>query len=141
MPRLRVLACGHRQPIYWRHHFDFDDINKAFAVAMTIPLEHIANMPAFSPYYPMPPARYRNVCFQYVYFRADPAAVDRVLPACFQPSADGFCAAFGLSAQWTANYGKFEESGLIVKCTYKGQQGYFAPVVFLNSRSSIPRRP
>ena len=105
---------------------------------MTIALEQIANMPAFSPYYPMPPARYRNVRFQYVYFRADVAAVDRVLPACFDPAADGFCAAFGLSAQWTANYGTFEESGLIVKCSYKGQVGYFAPVVFLNSRSSIP---
>ena len=105
---------------------------------MTIPLEQIANMPAFSPYYPMPPARYRNVRFQYVYFRADVAAVDRVLPACFEPAPDGFCAAFGLSAPWTANYGRFEESGLIVKCTYQGQQGYFAPVVFLNSRGSIP---
>ena len=95
-------------------------------------------MPAFSPYYPMPPARYRNVRFQYVYFRADLAALDRVLPACFEPATDGFCAAFGLSAQWTANYGTFDESGLVVKCMYNGQVGYFAPVVFLNSRSSIP---
>ena len=105
---------------------------------MSIPLDQIENMPAFSPYYPMPPARYRNVRFQYVYFRADVSAVDRVLPACFQPSDDGYCAAFGLSAAWTANYGPFEESGLLVKCTYNGQLGYFVPIVFLNSRSSIP---
>ena len=105
---------------------------------MSIPLEQIANMPAFSPYYPMPPARYRNVRFQYVYFRADVAALERVLPACFEPSEDGFCAAFGLSAGWSANYGQFDESGLVVKCRYNGQVGYFAPVVFLNSRSSIP---
>ena len=105
---------------------------------MTIPLGQIANMPAYSPYYPMPPARYRNVRFQYVYFRADVAALDRVLPECFEPAADGFCAAFGLSAEWTANYGAFEESGLIVKCSRAGQVGYFAPVVFLNSRGSIP---
>ena len=74
---------------------------------MSIPLEQIANMPAFSPYYPMPPARYRNVRFQYVYFRADVAALDRVLPACFEPSADVFCTAFGLAAGWSANYGCF----------------------------------
>jgi acetoacetate decarboxylase len=104
---------------------------------MTIPLDQIANMPACSSYYPMPPARYRNVRFQYVCFRADVAAIDRVLPACFEPATDGFCAAFGLSAEWTANYGKFEESGLLVRCNYNGQTGYFAPVVFLNSRSSI----
>ena len=105
---------------------------------MTIPLDKIANMPAFSPYYPMPPARYRNVRFQYVYFRVDVSAVDRVLPACFEPSDDGFCAAIGLSAEWTANYGPFQESLLVVKCKYEGKTGFFAPVVFLNSRSSIP---
>ena len=105
---------------------------------MAIPLDTIANMPAFSPYYPMPPARYRNVRFQYVYFRADTSAVDRVLPACFEAADDGFCAAFGLTVPWSANYGQFQESGLLVKCTYEGQEGYFAPVVFLNSRGSIP---
>lgn len=105
---------------------------------MSIPLDQIANMPAFSPYYPMPPARYRNARFQFVYFRADVAAVERVLPACFEPAEDGFCAAIGLAIPWAANYGKFEESVLTVKCKYKGQEGFFAPVVFLNSRSSIP---
>lgn len=105
---------------------------------MTIPLETIENMPAFSPYYPMPPARYRNGRFQYVYFRADVSAVDRVLPECFEPSDDGFCVAIGLSIPWSANYGSFDESVLLVKCTYEGETGYFAPVVFLNSRGSIP---
>ena len=105
---------------------------------MTIPLEKIDNMPAFSPYYPMPPARYRNAKFQYVCFRADVAAVERVLPACFEPSDDGFCVAIGLSIGWAANYGKFEESLLSVKCSFEGKTGYFSPVVFLNSRSSIP---
>ncbi len=105
---------------------------------MTIPLETIENMPAFSPYYPMPPARYRNGRFQYVYFRADVSAVDRVLPECFEPSDDGFCVAIGLSIPWSANYGSFDESVLMVKCTYEGETGYFAPVVFLNSRGSIP---
>lgn len=105
---------------------------------MSIPMEEIANMPAYSPYYPMPPARYRNVRFHYVYFRADVAAIDRVLPACFEASEDGFCAAIGITIPWSANYGQFEESVLVVKCTYDGQVGYFAPVAFLNSRSSIP---
>jgi acetoacetate decarboxylase len=105
---------------------------------MTIPLDRIANMPAYSPYYPMPPARYRNVQFHYVYFRADVSAIDRVLPACFEAAEDGFCAAAGISIRWSANYGRFEESVLIVKCTYGGQSGYFVPIAFLNSRSSIP---
>lgn len=105
---------------------------------MAIAMESIANMPAFSPYYPMPPARYRNVRFQFVSFRVEVAAVERVLPACFQASDDGLCTAIGLTVPWSANYGAFEESVLAVKCTYLDQVGYFTPVVFLNSRSSIP---
>ena len=105
---------------------------------MTIPLDQIDNMPAFSPYYPMPPARYRNVRFHHVFFRADPAAVDRVLPACFAPSDDGLCVAIGLTVPWSANYGAFDEGVLVVKCRYEGDTGFFAPVVFLNSRGSIP---
>ena len=105
---------------------------------MSIPLTSITGMPAFSSYYPMPPARYRNVQFQTVYFRADVAAIERVLPDCLEASDDGFCAAIGLSVPWSANYGAFQESLVIVRCRYQGQVGYFAPVVFLDSRSSIP---
>ena len=105
---------------------------------MAIAMKSIANMPAFSPYYPMPPARYRNVRFQYVSFRADAAAVERLLPECFEVSDDGMCMAIGLTVAWSANYGAFEESVLVVKCTYQGQVGYFTPVAFLNSRCSIP---
>ena len=42
---------------------------------MNIPLEQIANMPAFVPYYAPPPARYRNVKLQFVDFRADVSAL------------------------------------------------------------------
>lgn len=105
---------------------------------MSIPMDQITGMPAFSPYYPAPPARYRNARFQFVCFRADVDAVSRVLPACLEPAEDGFCVAIGLSVAWSANYGAFQESVLVVKCIYGGQEGYFTPIAFLNSRSSIP---
>jgi acetoacetate decarboxylase len=46
--------------------------------------------------------------------------------------------AIGLTAPWTSSYGDFQESVLSVKCSYEGTVGYFAPIAFLNSRSSIP---
>ncbi|HCR18437.1 MAG TPA: hypothetical protein DIU35_13235 [Candidatus Latescibacteria bacterium] len=64
---------------------------------MTIALDKQAGMPAFSSYFPLPLARYRNVQFQFVYFRPEIAAVGRLLPACFEPADDGFCAAIGLT--------------------------------------------
>ncbi len=105
---------------------------------MTVPMDEIEGMPAFSPYYPMPPARYRNVRLHQVYFRAEISAVERVLPACFEPSDDGFCVATGLTVGWSSSYGAFDESFLTVRCAYRGETGYFTPVAFLNSRSSIP---
>lgn len=105
---------------------------------MTIPLDQIKSMPTFSPYFPMPPARYRNTKSQIVYFRAAESAIDRVLPECFEPSGDGMCMAMGLTVPWSANYGAFDESVLSVKCTYEGIGGWFSPVAFLNSKSSIP---
>jgi acetoacetate decarboxylase len=105
---------------------------------MTIPLDQIVSIPAFSPYYPMLPARYRNVKFHHVFFRAELSAISRVLPACFELSEDGMCSAVGLTVPWSGNYGAFDESALSVKCMYKGQEGWFTVVAFLNSKSSIP---
>ncbi len=105
---------------------------------MSIPMNQIAGMPAFSPYFPVPPARYRNVRFQWVKFRSDSASIDRYLPECFTSADDGECLAFGLDVGWCANYGSFQEAGLLVKCHWRNQIGYFSPVVYLNSRGSIP---
>lgn len=105
---------------------------------MTIPLDRIKSMPAFSPYFPMPPARYRNAKTQMVYFRAAESAIDRVLPECFELPADPVCMAVGLTVPWSANYGAFDESVLSVTCRYEGEDGWFTPVAFLNSKSSIP---
>ena len=105
---------------------------------MTVPLDSIRSMPAFSPYFPMPPARYRNMRSQTVYFRAAESAIDRVLPECFDLPDDPVCMATGLTVPWSANYGAFDESVLSVSCRYEGEEGWFAPVAFLNSKSSIP---
>ncbi|GIS62758.1 MAG: hypothetical protein CM1200mP2_49830 [Planctomycetaceae bacterium] len=48
---------------------------------MSIRLDQIVNMPAFAPYYANPPARYRNVKFQFVDFRADVSAWNACCPS------------------------------------------------------------
>ena len=105
---------------------------------MTIPLNKINGMPAFSTYFPKPPALYKGVKSHQVHFKADKNAIDRVLPSCFEPSDDALCIASGMTISWCSNYGQFEESTLSVKCKYKNQEGYFCVIAFLNSKSSIP---
>ncbi len=105
---------------------------------MTIPMDKIGTIPVFSPYYPRPPARYRNNKSQFVFFRADESAIDRVLPSCFELSGSGLCVAHGISVEWSAHYGKFEGCKLYVECIFQGKVGYFCVVSFLNTKCSIP---
>ena len=105
---------------------------------MTIPLDKINGMPAYSTYFPKPPAIYKGVKSHQIHFKADKNAISRVLPSCFEPSDDRLCIASGMSIEWCSNYGQFEESTLSVKCKYKNYEGYFCVIAFLNSKSSIP---
>ena len=100
-------------------------------------MDRIAGMPPFSPYYPAPPARYRNLRTQIVRFRTDPGAVGRLLPEFLDPAPDGECAALGIDAPWSSHYGAFQAAVLLVKSTYEAAQGYFAVVQYVNSKSSI----
>ncbi|MDP6358183.1 MAG: hypothetical protein QF473_23905, partial [Planctomycetota bacterium] len=54
------------------------------------------NIPFDRPFYPALPATYRNVRFQYVFFRTEPAAGKHLLPDPLEPSDDGLCIACGL---------------------------------------------
>ena len=65
-------------------------------------------------------------------------AIERILPECFTKIDQELCVAIGISISWSANYGAFEESVVKVPCAFEGHIGYFTPVAFLNSRSSIP---
>ena len=105
---------------------------------MKISMDRIANMPAFSPYYPLPPARYRNLRNQMVRFCTDPAAVAQYLPEFLDPAPDGECVAMGIDAPWSSHYGAFQAAVLLAKSTYEAASGYFVVVQFVNSRGSIP---
>ncbi len=104
---------------------------------MTIPLDQIAISPPFSPAYPPPPTRYRGVKIHMVVFRADPAAMDAVLPACFEPSPDGECVARGQDVTWSTSYGAYQSLIVSVKCLYEGQAGYYTLIQLMNGQGSV----
>ncbi len=78
-------------------------------------------MPARDPYYPPLPATYRNVRMQFVFFRADPNAVGKILPEPLEPSPDGLCMACGLTVPFNSNYGPFDETFVTGKYTFYGK--------------------
>jgi len=94
-------------------------------------------MPGNSPAYPRPGGYYQNVIFQLVYFTTDIKNIAPLLPEPLEPSPTGRCCAFGINAQFCADYGPFQEAGVAVGCLYEGKEAFFLPCLFLNSADPI----
>lgn len=102
-------------------------------------LEHDAGyaMPAHQPYYPPLPTYYRDVRFQLVYFRADPARLRPLLPEPLEPAEDGLCVAFGIDVPFSSSYGPFHESGIQIKVTFRGKSAFFNSHLYLDNVPAI----
>ena len=95
------------------------------------------NIPTDSPFYPSLPAIYRNVKFQYVFFHADPNAIQELLPEPLQSTEDGLCVAAGVEVPFCTNYGSFQESFVVMRCRFRKQAGFFCSHVFHNGPAGI----
>ncbi len=93
--------------------------------------------PVDAPFYPRPPARYRNVRFQLLSFSAVVEGVARFLPEPLVASPDGACVAAGLEVPYCSHYGPFLEAFLLLKCGFRGQSGYYCSHVFHNGPAGI----
>lgn len=93
--------------------------------------------PVDSPAYPPPPAHYRDVMFQMVFFTTDPENIAPLLPEGLEPSASGRCCAFAIDAKFCAEYGPFKEMGVAVGCTFSGKEVFYLPCLFLDSSDPI----
>jgi len=94
-------------------------------------------MPPDSPSYPLLPPYYYNTVIQTVYYNTDKDNIARLLPKPLEPSDDGTCAAFAVKVGWCSHWGPFNEVGVAVSCTFKGERGFFLPCLFLNSSDAI----
>lgn len=95
------------------------------------------NIPAANPFYPLLPAIYRNVRFQFFFFYAVPAAVQGFLPEPLEATEDGLCVASGLEVPFCTNYGPFQESFIVMRCRFRGQIGFYCSHVFHNGPAGI----
>lgn len=87
-------------------------------------------IPFDSPFYPPLPAWYRGVQFQQVLFRADPAAIARLLPEPLEPSADGLCMAMGIRIPFCTAYGAFNEGMIQMKVRFRGGDAWYSSHVW-----------
>lgn len=102
-----------------------------------LPMDAGYAMPAHKAYYPPLPTYYRDVKFQLVYFKADPAKLREFIPEPLEPKPDGLCVAFGIDVPFSSSYGPFHESGLMIQVDFKGQSGFFNTHLYLDNVPAI----
>jgi acetoacetate decarboxylase len=95
------------------------------------------NIPPDAPFYPPLPAVYRGVRFHFLFFRARPQAVARLLPEPLEPDPDGNCVAAGIDIPFCTNYGPFQEVFLVLKCKFRGEFGYYCSHILHNGPAGI----
>ena len=104
---------------------------------MGLPFDDGWTIPFDSPHYPPLPAQYRHVRSQIVPFRADPAAVARLLPEPLVGDPDGRCVAIGLRVPSSSAYGAFDEAVVELACTLDGRPGWYCSHVLHNGPRGI----
>jgi acetoacetate decarboxylase len=104
---------------------------------MGLPFDDGWTIPFESPYYPPLPAQYRHVRSQIVPFRADPAAVARLLPEPLVGDPDGRCVAIGLRVPSSSAYGAFDEAVVELACSLDGRPGWYCSHVLHNGPRGI----
>ncbi len=104
---------------------------------MRLALDEGWAIPFDAPFYPELPAWYRGVQFQQVLFRADPAAVGRLLPAPLEPADEGWCVATGLRIPFSSAYGAFLEAAIEEQASFNGQIGWYCSHVWHDGPQGI----
>ena len=94
-------------------------------------------IPPDAPFYPALPAVYRGVQFHLLFFQAAPPAVGDCLPEPLEPDTEGSCVVGAIDIPFCGNYGPFQEVFFGLKCTFRGQSGYYTSHVFHNGPAGI----
>lgn len=102
-----------------------------------LPMNEGRAMPAHRPYYPELPSYYRDVEFQMVFFKTDPAIVEAHLPEPLEADPEGLVMAIGINVPFCSAYGPFHEAGLECRCRFKGKSAFFNTHLYLDNPAAI----
>jgi acetoacetate decarboxylase len=94
-------------------------------------------MPAHRAYYPPLPSYYRDVAFQTIFFRADPRTVREYLPEPLEPDPEGMAMVMSIQVPFCSAYGPFNEIEFSVRCSFRGEPGYYDIILFHDNPRAI----
>ena len=74
---------------------------------------------------------------QLVLFESAPEAMGPFLPDPLEAADSGLCVAGGLAVPYSSSYGAFEESFLMLACSFRGRSGFYCSHLFHNGPAGI----
>ncbi|RDU25034.1 acetoacetate decarboxylase [Anaerosacchariphilus polymeriproducens] len=97
----------------------------------------LQSMPAASASYGRPPSRFINREYFTIEFESDPNVIRRAVPEPLQPDGSNIVLYEWIKMPDSSGFGDYEESGIVIPCTYNGEPCNFTAQMYLNNGPAI----
>lgn len=97
----------------------------------------LQSMPAASASYGRPPCRFINREFFTITYESDPAAIRRAVPEPLEPDGSNTVTYEWIKMPDSSGLGSYEESGIVIPCTFHGEPCNFTAQMYLDNAPAI----
>ncbi|AIQ66590.1 acetoacetate decarboxylase [Paenibacillus graminis] len=97
----------------------------------------LQSMPAASPSYGRPPYRFIDREFFIITYESDPAAIRQAVPEPLQPDGSNTVSYEWIKMPDSSGLGSYEESGIVIPCTFHGEPCNFVAQMYLDNAPAI----
>ncbi|WP_431090015.1 acetoacetate decarboxylase [Paenibacillus sp. 8b26] len=97
----------------------------------------LQSMPAASASYGRPPCRFINREFFIITYESDPAAIRQAVPEPLQPDGSNTVSYEWIKMPDSSGLGSYEESGIVIPCTFQGEPCNFVAQMYLDNAPAI----
>jgi acetoacetate decarboxylase len=98
---------------------------------------NLQSMPAASASYGRPPYRFINREYFIVSYESDPEAIRQAVPEPLQPDGSNTVLYEWIKMPDSSGLGSYDESGVVIPCTYNGEPCNFVAQMYLNNAPAI----
>ncbi len=97
----------------------------------------LQSMPAASASYGRPPYRFIDREFFIITYESDPAAIRQAVPEPLQPDGSNTVSYEWIKMPDSSGLGSYEESGIVIPCTFHGEPCNFVAQMYLDNAPAI----
>lgn len=95
------------------------------------------SMPASSPSYGCPPCRFIDREYFTIRYESDPVCIRQAVPEPLEPDGSNTVLYEWIKMPDSSGFGSYEESGIVIPCTFNGEPCNFTAQMYLNNGPAI----